>query len=197
MTDTPSSFDLFSAKLAIVAELYNKELSAAQQVLYWDCVSDLPLDALLQALFFLAGTGEFFPKPVDIRKAVLGDAEEATEAAWLSYKAEAHRIGAYETPVFEDGALGETIRAVFGGWPEACFIELSPEMWASKRKEFGRVHAVFMKRGSSTTPCRLAGVIEQDRQLRGYDMDAGLVHVIPATRPTRPSLTAGSRELLP
>jgi hypothetical protein len=62
--------------------------------------------------------------------------------------------------VVTDPVLGETIVAMFQSWPAACVAELSPEMWAAKRKEFGRVYRTIAGRGL-VGPRYLVGTCEQ------------------------------------
>ena len=91
-------------------------------------------------------TFKFMPKPAEIRVLAIGDTEDLAEQAWLNWKKAARIAGAYASIATDDPALGEALVSIFGGWPEACLIELSPEMWAAKRKEFGRVYRVMAER---------------------------------------------------
>jgi hypothetical protein len=56
-------------------------------------------------------------------------------------------VGSYASVLIADPALAGAIVAVFDSWPAACQLELSPEMWIAKRKEFGRVYQVLVDRG--------------------------------------------------
>ncbi len=87
------------------------------------------------------------PRPAEIRQLAVGDVEDASEAAWMVLRQAMSRAGGYASLVVRDPALAEAVLAVFGSWPEACGLDLSPEMWSSKRKEFGRVYRVLVHRG--------------------------------------------------
>lgn len=157
---TPEEAEPFLAALAAVAEIFERELSDAAQTLYFDALKDLPLVGCLYALEEAARSNTFMPRPAELRRLAngsTGDLEQATEAAWLTFKAVARAVGAYGSPTFDDPALADTIVAIFDTWERACWIDLSPEMWASKRKEFGRVYALFHERPGSVGPKTLDG----------------------------------------
>lgn len=144
-------------RLIGLSEVFRTPLSPAAQQLYFEALQDLDVAPVLAALSTLARTARFFPKPADIRQLVEGDAEARIEQAWLTWRAAARRIGSYRPVVTDDPALAETLIAVFGGWVQACGAEFSPEMWASKRKEFSRTYSVFAARGL-TGPRELPGL---------------------------------------
>lgn len=151
----------FIAKLCELGELLEaKSLSPARQTLYFEALEDLPLKAVLIGLRVAAKTCTFMPKPAEIRKLAVGDEEDYAERAWMAFKQAMSKLGSYTSLVTQDAAVADTIIAVFGGWPEACAADLSPEMWSSKRKEFGRVYRVLRDRGL-TGARYLAGVCER------------------------------------
>lgn len=147
---TDADFESFVDRLVVVAELFGASLSMATQLLYFQTLKDLDAADVDQALANCAQTCTFMPKPAEIRSRVAnaagGDPELAVEAAWLEYKRLAAAIGAYESPTL-DATLADTLIAIFDSWEKACWTELSPEMWASKRKEFGRVYRLMSARG--------------------------------------------------
>lgn len=144
---TPGDFETFSARLIELGEVFDASLSEAKQVLYFEALRDLALEDVLAALVAAVRTSTFMPRPAELRTIACGDAEDQAETAWMLLHEAMRRIGAYASIATVDAALGETIVALFGGWPEACRAEFSPEMWASKRKEFGRVYRVYQQRG--------------------------------------------------
>jgi hypothetical protein len=77
---------------------------------------------------------------------ILGGDEDAIEAAWVVFRQAMVRHGAYATVITQDHALGETVLTMFRSWPDACKTDLSPEMWAAKRKEFSRVYSMLRRR---------------------------------------------------
>lgn len=187
---TIADFEVFSAKLVTLAELLDAQLSESKQLLYFEALQDLDLDDVLQAITQAARTCTFFPKPVELRTLSVGDDAAHTETAWQNYKQLAARVGGYQSPTFDDPALAATLVAVFGSWEEACWVELSPEMWASKRKEFDRVYRPLRRRGA-TGPVTLPGFIERENALKGFTADGqrcGELTVAPAALPASEEL---------
>jgi len=150
----------FSRRLNALAEIWDLKLAATRKALYFEALRDLPFEAVAHALNQAAKTCTFFPKPAELRALAIGDAEDRVEAAWMAFRAALGKVGAYSSLATTDPALGEAIVAVFQGWPQACALELSPEMWAAKRKEFGRVYRVFQHR-QLVGPRYLPGICEQ------------------------------------
>ncbi len=136
----------FGRRLTALAEIYDVKLSPPRAALYFEALRDLPFEALAMAMNAAAKGCKFFPRPVELRELAVGDSEDAAEAAWMAFNAAAKRIGYMGSVSVQDAALAEAIVSVFGGWSQACTQEYSPEMWASKRKEFGRAYRVLRQR---------------------------------------------------
>lgn len=149
----------FRRRLLSLAELFDAKFSSAKQALYFEALRDVPFEKVAGALNAAAKSCTFMPRPAELRTLALGDAEDQAEQAWMQFREAMRRAGAMSSLVTADPALGETIVAVFGSWPEACGLELSQEMWSAKRKEFGRVYRVM--RGRAMTGSRyLLGTCE-------------------------------------
>lgn len=136
----------FVRRLVVLGELFEATLSPAKQALYFEALRDLPFEDIAHALNAAAKTCTFMPKPAEIRKLAIGDDDDLAEQAWLTFRGAMRSAGAYSSVATTDPALGEAIVAMFGGWPQACAEDLSPEMWSSRRKEFGRVYRVYRSR---------------------------------------------------
>jgi hypothetical protein len=164
-------FDRFTERLTMIAVIHRQDIAPAFAAFYFELLKDLPIDDVLPALNAHARDSKFFPKPAEIRALVQGG-DDATfaEIAWLTWRRIAEDIGAYRSPTFEDPALAETLIAVFGSWADACIYDESPEMLASKRKEFERVYRVMRARGL-TGLRRLVGLHERDNTEKGYQVD--------------------------
>jgi hypothetical protein len=150
----------FVRRLVMLSELFDVSLSTAKQALYFEALRDLPFADVAASLNAAARACTFMPKPAELRKLAVGDDEDLAEQAWLAFRGAMRSAGAYASLATQDPALGETIVAMFGGWPQACAEDLSPEMWSSKRKEFGRVYRVLRDRGLAGTRY-LPGTCEQ------------------------------------
>jgi len=136
----------FRNRLVVLGELFDAKLSAAKQALYFEALRDLPFGDVAAALNAAAKVCIFMPRPAELRRLAIGDADDLAEQAWMTMRRAMACIGGYSSLVTSNPALGEAILATFGSWPEACSSELSPEMWAAKRKEFGRVYRVLTGR---------------------------------------------------
>lgn len=150
---TDEDFGPFVDRLVVVAELFGASLSTAAQLLYFQSLKDLDAAAVDQALANCVQACTFMPKPAEIRSRTgnaAGDLELVVEEAWLEYKRQARAVGAYNSPTL-NATLADTLLAIFDTWEKACWTELSPEMWAAKRKEFGRVYRLMQERGHTGT----------------------------------------------
>ncbi len=156
---TEQDAPLFISRLCALAEVHNRELSAPAQMLYFDALKDFSIQDVLRALNEAVSGRLFFPVPAVIREILQGSAEDRAEIAWQTWKEAARKHGSYVSLVLYDAALADTIIAVFGGWPQACAVDLSDEMWAAKRKEFARVYRIMQQRDLTGTR-RLAGLSE-------------------------------------
>lgn len=171
---TPQDAPLFIERLTAVAEVFDAKCSEAKITLYFEALKDLDVFSVLEALDAAITTCKFFPKPVEIRELAIGTVEDLAESAWVEVKDEMRRLGAYGSPVFE-AAAAFAVTDTFGSWPAACGAELSPEMWASKRKEFLNAYRRHWAGEGSGRLTQLASRFELDRGFpaaRRYALDA-------------------------
>lgn len=159
----PSESSDFTRRLIGLGELFDTDLSPVKQALYFEALCDLPLEDVVRALNQATKACKFFPKPVELRELAVGSADENGARAWASLRSLAREIGAYRT--WEcDTAFALSVRDTFGSWPAYCAAELSPEMWASKRKEFLGNHQRHHQRvGTAGETMWLTGRFELDR----------------------------------
>lgn len=158
----------FRERLVGLAEVYDVKLSPQRVAIYFEALRDLAWSDVARALTEAVKTSTFMPRPAELRKLAVGDFEDQAEQAWMIFQAAMKQAGAYASIATTDPALGEAILAVFGSWPAACTVELSPEMWASKRKEFGRAYRVIANR-ALTGSRYLLGICEQQNRDRKTD----------------------------
>lgn len=151
----------FAKALAVLSQAHNESVNELRAEAYWLALNDIPLVDFQRACFRAMRELRFFPKPVELRDLVFGSVQDAIESAWTSWRNAARRLGGTTSVAFSDAALAETLKQIFGGWPEACACELSPEMWSAKRKEFERVYRL-MREKSWSAPHMLAGSHERN-----------------------------------
>lgn len=136
-------------RLAALGELFNAKLSEASQVLYFEALKDLELFDVTEAMGKAARFCKFMPRPVEIREFACGTVDEDAVNAWNGWK-QAARMGGAGRSLICDDVTAKTISTTFGSWVEACLVELSPEMWANKRKEFIANFKIYRERKSTT-----------------------------------------------
>lgn len=149
----------FRNRLVVLGELFDAKLSAAKLALYFEALRDVPFPLVARAMNQAAKACTWFPKPAELRRFALGDDEDAAEQAWMAVRGAMTSAGGYASIVAE-AAVAEAIVAIFRSWPAACALELSPEMWSSKRKEFGRTFRVLRNRALAGSRY-LPGITEQ------------------------------------
>ena len=171
---TQADIPAFGQGMAVLGEVFGAEVSALRVQGYYEALRDLEWPLVHEAMRQSAQALKWFPKPAELRALVLGDDDLATERAWIAWKQAAQTVGSYRSLIVQDPALAETLHAVFGGWVGACTAELSPEMWASKRKEFERVYRVMVQRGL-VGGRYLAGIVEAQQGAAWPSGEVGLI----------------------
>lgn len=150
----------FAKLLVMLSQMYNETVSEMRAEAYWIALRDCDLGELQRATLKAMQSLKFFPKPAELRELLDGAGEDDAERAWQEYKSQARRIGGYNSPILET-ALAETLTLVFGSWEAACWADYSPEMWASKRREFGRTYRILRQRGLKGA-AQLPGFFERE-----------------------------------
>lgn len=191
---TTEEFESVINRLTGVADYFHCELSQTKLMFYFDGLCDLAVDDVQRALTTCIKTCRFMPLVADIRQALGEDAENDSEKAWLAYKHLAHQQGGYASPCITDAALAETLMEIFGSWETACWTDLSPEMWAAKRKEFGRVYRLMRTRGL-TGSRTLIGQCERSNREMGYSTTMPMQIDAPASAPRLLPGNTGDRQL--
>lgn len=191
-----------AAALTALADVLGGTVTKQGHALYFDALSDLEWPAIQVACRRAVRECRFLPKPAELRNLAAGlpveglparvEDEDRTERAWLAWRAAARSIGSYRSLLCEDGALAATLEAMFGGWPEACLAEFSDEMWASKRKEFGRVYRAF---ATQHEPRYLLGLSERQNRDSGLPQPAQVGVLEADGRVRHAALPAGSSPL--
>ena len=77
-TDRPR----FAELVAGLCVVFDREPSEPLIEIYWRALADLEMDRLDVACAALIQTSRFFPKPAEIRDAVMGSVQERTDKAW-------------------------------------------------------------------------------------------------------------------
>lgn len=169
----------FFGELLALAEALDVELSERRMEIYWRVLSDYDWPVVQSVLGNAMRRKWFkFPQPGELIELIDGNPDDQAEHAWRQAVEATRTIGMYRSVVFEDPATAETIRQVFGGWPEACQMDAEGPMHQAKHKEFLTSYRVI-RRTCGRGDGYLTGITEsQNRQSYG-SWDRG---VLPAPR---------------
>lgn len=144
---TPHDRDAFGDLLLGLGETYGEPVSEARMEIYFRALADLPLDAIRAAANVHVRTSKFFPRPAELREALVGSAEDQAELAWAHVLGEVRRVGAYGVPTWPDAATARAAAELFGGWAALC-AQLpagGPEL-IGVAKHFRALHAAYTRR---------------------------------------------------
>jgi hypothetical protein len=134
---------------------------------------------------------KFFPALSELLELLhpVADSQAQAHLAWTTVERAIRSAGAYRGVTFVNGAIGETVKQVFGTWPMACQFDLDSPGWAIRRQTFLQVFPVMQARDHGR-PVTLRGMGEIDAP-----MAVGAVVGLPAPTNRRaledPALTHG------
>ena len=149
---------VFSEGLSMIAEMYDKTPSENLLKLYYTVLQDLSDEEFKSAINSIARTNKYncMPKPAEILEQVHGTAQDSTLNAWAYVHSAIGQVGAYKSPIFEDGAIARTIEHL-GGWASLCDTHTDDLKWV--QKEFEKFYPIFKKRGGADN-VKLLGLAE-------------------------------------
>lgn len=136
----------FAVTLGALGETFNETISDVRLDAYFMALSDLPIEAIEQATKAHIRDGRFFPRPIELRERIEGNASDHAEVAWMALMGEIRRVGYIGTPALPD-ATQRVIGAIWGSW--RCLCETlpgdGPELlgWA---KRFRETYATLARR---------------------------------------------------
>jgi hypothetical protein len=115
-TDRPA----FARALFVLGETFNEPISDLRAEGYFDAMRDFSLEAANAAIRVALRTCKFFPRPVELREMVEGDADTNADQGWAEVIREVRRVGYIGVPVFTDPTALATVRDVWGSWARLC-----------------------------------------------------------------------------
>jgi len=154
----------FSRALTLLAELFDKELSAGLHEIYWSALTESLTDQEFEdACSRLARSNKFWPKPAEFLEAAKGGPEAQAWAAWEQLLFAVRFAGQYRSVKFLDSKISRMIK-LMGGWVKVC--EMTGVELPFRRQEFLKGYQALD--GEAGEPEVLAGVAELDNTARGY-----------------------------
>lgn len=166
----------FNVALATLATLFEKALSKPLMDAYFDALTDLPLDSIRTAFQRVMASSKFFPKPVEIRELIEGNADDRANRAWDVFLSASGDV--YASVRFFDAAMAAAMTAVFGSWISAnqTLHECTPEMLAHYRNHFVRQYAVCRSNPRQDVDLHQVGLSEAS--MRRGEGDAGRTPIL-------------------
>lgn len=160
----------FTQGLMVLAEVYNRKLSALLLHTYWNCLKKYSYAEFETTLWdFLKNPNyarSHFPSPADWIKAIEGDNETKSLVAWTEVKTAIRQVGQYESVKFTDALIHDVIQEM-GGWIFLC--QQSERELIFLQKEFERRYRMNRALKKLTKgPRYLTGQIEHQNSLNGF-----------------------------
>lgn len=162
-------FRRFSMALSACAELYGKTVSEGAMSLWWQVLERFEIDSVERAFRQAVespDSGQFMPRPADLVRRLEGTQADRSLIAWGKVLDAMQRVGAYQSVVFDDGAIHAAITDM-GGWPAVCRGNVDELQFAQKR--FTDLHRAYSSRPDAAYPARLLGDHELQNRLNGHE----------------------------
>jgi hypothetical protein len=113
----------FAAFMLGLGEVYGEPVSDARMEIYFGALADLELDEIQQAATAHVRLHKFFPRPSELRDAVLGASEDRADLRWNDMLRIVRKYGYHRTPPDEawpDAAMKRAALDLYGGWKGLC-----------------------------------------------------------------------------
>src|SRR5262245_13750199 len=91
----PADRKAFLVELTVLAEVFHEALSDVRLEGYWKALDDLSINEIRSASRHAARTCKFFPKPAELREALMGTPEDSGEIAWMRFLHAVREVGPY------------------------------------------------------------------------------------------------------
>lgn len=147
---------VFRNFMLTIGELYDREMSALLQNVYWKALEPYTDEQCERAFNTVLVKTKFFPKPAEIVQEIEGNIEDLATNAWLAVQKTVRRVGTYQSVKFDDPVIHSVIESM-GGWIELGQIPEKEIKW--KQKEFERLYQLISSNGSKH-PSHLVGRFE-------------------------------------
>jgi hypothetical protein len=163
----------FTQGLLILAEVYNRKLSSLLLHTYWDCLKKYSFSVFEATLWNFLKNPDYakkgFPSPAEWIKAIEGDADSQSLAAWTEIIKTIRHVGHYDSVIFSDPLIHVVIKDM-GGWIFLC--QQSERELIFLQKEFERRYQNYcVIKKLTISPAYLTGQIERQNVIRGFTED--------------------------
>jgi len=179
---TAADRERFAAILGVLAETFAETLSPARAEGYFQALADLEIGEVEDAARSCMRACRYFPRPIELREALHGSAEDVAELTWARFLGGVRDIGGWDSVTFADPILHRVVLDLWGDWPAACRLE-SDEV-PFRRQDFVRLYRLRQRQGPDTeAPAQLPGLIEQSNAAKGLREWIPVPVVVPGASP--------------
>jgi hypothetical protein len=171
MSDSKSRTEQILECVTILAEAWRQKITPMTVRTYELGLSDLDIADVKRGVMSAIRECQFMPSVHELRK-LAGAAGTRIEAkdrpllAWEAVRRAISKVGAYDSPSFDDAVINATIREL-GGWPLLCDTPSDEMHWLEKR--FCATYSALcsVKLPADQTE-RLAGITEINNVRNGH-----------------------------
>lgn len=132
-----------------LCELHGKDASKPLAKMYFMALAEFEVEQVMRAIVSHIGTSKWFPKPAEIREAILGPqmpVEAVAEVEAGKVLQAMKEVGSHRSVCFDDAVTMAVIRQGFGGWVQLCTdSRAADEKWF--RKDFVRTYVAYAHAG--------------------------------------------------
>jgi len=132
-------FQGFSNAFGTLAEVFEKETSKTLVKIYFVALERYTKEQVIKAIERAIQECKFFPKPVELIEFISGGTSDKAVIEASKVISAVHKVGGYETVIFDDPITMAAIQVGFGGWIQLCEeMKSQDEKWF--RKDFEKVY---------------------------------------------------------
>ena len=156
----------FSALMATIGEVFDKQITEAVLDIYYDIFKDYSIEQLKNAFNRVIRNHQYntLPKPADILEYLEGTRDDKALIAWLQAKEAVSKGGYYASIIFKDPIIAHVLNEL-GGWQQFCCAPIAELPFIEKR--FMEMYRVFAKREVKDN-IKLIGFMELHNGETGY-----------------------------
>lgn len=159
---------VFGQLITDAMSFYRRDVSKFALSVWWQACKAFDLEQVSKAVTAHAmdpERGQFPPMPADIVRVLQGTHTDRALIAWGKALDAMRTVGAYQSVVFDDGAIHAVIDDM-GGWPKICRSTMDELPHVQRR--FTETYRAYSRRTDLPYPPKLLGESEQENNKYGY-----------------------------
>lgn len=151
---SPQDRQGFALLMLGLGETYSEPVSDARMEIYFAALNDLGLEEIRVAAYAHVRSQKFFPRPSELRDAIVGNTEDRAELAWVQLLVLVRNHGYLDPPAaWQDPALRRAAMELYGGWSALCQnLPCEGAGFTAAAKQFKSTYAAYVRRDQATLP---------------------------------------------